>query len=694
MGLQEEDNSSKMQLLCQELALWINSFSSWGIAVDGTEADTRIMNTVTLTIDRLIGYCRLNENKLENLQEDAVEASIPAPNRANQIILRKLDLDKTIFKAFGSIEIPADDPRGVAWQIHCRINELICAFVRLEPDNQTVIFNNAITHIMGGIGLGTVNALTMLALFGGNSHLSTTAEATSLIWTMGAKLHTSEVQTDKIPDARFYLEFFAEIVAPNDVPIRENQDAVLDMFDEYISLKVLYDEGFDIANEGLTDSDKDELGRFMIKLHKDEPDITREVANYKRARKQSSWEMKKMWDTRGHEVLRGLVKQFDPAAAKAVRTNSDVFNAKGVASCQVEYHLKFCEAIQSVCKGMHTRNELKTYRMFPFKRIMAVLLDPIIKESCFELKTVYLKLLTTAYLETDLEQPKPLFEEDLLWWFFEMAVIELQEAADNIEPYMKGAGSDYIFDGVLTCFATYFTCIHNPEVVYTRIQEDTMNKVRTLVKEIHAKPEIKGNEIYMLCCEKLMSSMGIQVPQGKSKSSLFARRVSVRPDSDKTDLEKLIAAINNDPRMVELVSEETEGAAQTLINGDRLTNPYDPDYMYLRELGDEMADSDNRTNVITFRQIVKRITDHIDVNPFSESCTEMLEIFSVVIDQYLPSNQKRDPITFQLYDQVAIDFLPCTFAPLTSSYLWENSCIRCKKSHNLFLCLRCIQKIW
>jgi hypothetical protein len=137
-------------------------------------------------------------------------------------------------------------------------------------------------------------------------------------------------------------------------------------------------------------------------------------------------------------------------------------------------------------------------------------------------------------------------------------------------------------------------------------------------------------------------------------------------DSEKTDLQKLIAAMNNDPRMVELVSEETEGAAQTLINADRLTNPYDPDYTYLRELGDEIAASDNRTNVITFRQIVKRITDHIDQNPFSESCTEMLGIFSVVVDQYLPSNQKRDPITFQLYDQVAIDFLP-----LTSSYFSE-----------------------
>jgi hypothetical protein len=270
-------------------------------------------------------------------------------------------------------------------------------------------------------------------------------------------------------------------------------------------------------------------------------------------------------------------------------------------------------------------------------------------------------LFTTAYLETDSEQPKPLFEEDLLWWFFEMAVVELQEAAENIESYMKGASSDYIFYGVLTCFATYFNCIHNPEVVYTRIQEDTMNKVRTLVKEIHAKPEIKGNKSHMLCCEKVMSSMGIQVPQVQSKSSLNLRRV----DGEKTDLEKLITAMSNDPRMVELVSEETEGAAQTFINADRLTDPYDPDYTYLRELGDEMAASDNRTNLITFRQIVKRITDHIDQNPLSESCTEMLEIFANVMDHYLPSNQKRDPITFQLYHQVAIE-LPFCHSPLHS----------------------------
>ncbi len=643
--------------------------------MDGAEADTRISNTVMLTIDRLIGYCRLRGNIMEDLRsrlldfsmpapdQDAVEVSIPAPDRANQIILRKLDLDKTIFKAFESIEIPADDPRGVAWQIHCKINELICAFVRLEPDNQTIIFNNAIANIMEGIGLGTGDALTMLALFGGNYHLSTNTEAKSFIWKMGSKLHSSEIQTDKIPDARFYLEFFAEMAAPNGVAIRENQDTILDMFDEYQSLKVLYNEGFDIANEGLTDVDKDEISRFVKQLYKDEPDITSEVAHYKRARKQSSWEMKKVWDTRGHEFLRELVKLFDPVAAKAVRANSDLFNVKGVASCQVEYHLKFCEVIQSACKGMHTRNELKTHRMFPFKRIMAVLLDPIIQENCSELKTVYLKIFTAAYLETDLEQPKPLFEEDLLWWFFETAVLDLQKAAKHIKPYMKGdASSDYIFDGLVTSFAAYFNCRHNPEVVYTRIQEDTMNKVRTLVKEIHAKPEIKGSERYMLCCEKLISSMGIQVPQVQSKSSLSLRRVSIRPDSEKTDLEKLITAMNNDPRMVELVSEETEGAAQTLINADRLTNPYDPDYTYLRELGDENAASDNRTNVITFRQIVKRITDHIDENPLSESCTEMLEILANVMDHYLPSNQKRDPITFQLYDQVAIE-LPFCHSP-------------------------------
>jgi hypothetical protein len=552
------------------------------------------------------------------------------------------------------IEIPQNDPRGVAWQVQCKINELIGAFVRSNEDNQLAIFNAAITVIMESVGLATGGAPTLTCLFGGNTILSKSTQAKTLITMMGKKLEGdgslgNTHRPDKDPQGRFFLEYFAEVCYPQHQAVRTNQDTVMEMLDYRPTLRILFDEGFVEASNELSEKDLDAINKAVKKEKNQNPKLSKRGLF---DRKRAEMEVKKVRNAEGYNHLIDLVKQFHPAAARKARRDHDHTNSAGIATCQVEYHIRFIQLLGNLSKGLHTRNEMKTQQMFPFKRVMAVLLDPIVRTKCAPMKLAYMQLLTDAYFETEIEPPKPLYEEEVLWWLFEVLVAELEEIKKDIEPHTT-TGTPlfvYMFEGLVPCFTEYFLHVHNPEAIFSSSQNEVKDRIKTCAMELYEMPEIKASVSCLVSIEGLLRSMGFYI-EDETRMFKSKRGTAMKADSDKTELEKLITAMNNDPRFVQLIREENRGAVETLINADRLTNPCDPDYMELKSMCDDSAVADNRKNVITFEMVCERITQHINDNPLSEACTRMLALLANVIDFYLPANSTRDPVTFQLEEQ-------------------------------------------
>jgi hypothetical protein len=642
----------RMSMLVQELSMRVNSFSSWGIVEEGEKVDQEVLDSVLATMEELIHFCQEEKDDDDDDGMEHTLQSILDPDRGNQTMLRQLDLHEVILRALESIEIPEDDPRGVAWNIHCAMNKMISAFVRQNETNQEIIFEGAIETLMESIGLATGGASTLTSLFGDNAHLCTSQEVKTLTWMMGSRLSKTERTPDKIPNAKYALEFFAEIACPGGKPQRANQDNVMDMLGEFRSLlkERLFDKGNRAASRGLTEQDKGRVQTYMKKLKSENANISSDDRKAARARKTCELEINKIWSGEGYRALKELSKNFDPAAATAVREKSDFTNERGIATCQLEYHIKLTELVGSLSKGMHTRNEMKVQQMFPLKRVLATLLDDEIRENCFELKVAYLKLFIEAYLETELEPQKPIIKEEALWWFFENAATELEVVSMDIDTYMKGSLFDYVFNGLLAAFLAYFDFVHNPEELYTRGQEDIMNKITDHVKDIYELEEVREHPKCAFILQELMRAMGIPI-KNDDGSQLMRRASAIKLDDDKSDIEKLVTGMNNDPRFTALIREEIEGAVKTFVNADMLTNPYDPKYLAAKETNSEASQADQRTNVITFKQIMSRITRHIDNNPFSDACTDILELLANIIDFYLPQDNIRDPVTFVLEEQ-------------------------------------------